>query len=65
MQITSASEPIRLIRAICVRKKLTTDISNLTDANQGENRDYALKGHGLHLALGIALGFSVHVIFAL
>ena len=32
---------------------------------QGENRDYALKGHGLHLALGIALGFSVHVIFAL
>ena len=26
---------------------------------------YALKGHGLHLALGIALGFSVHVIFAL
>ena len=41
-------------------EKSTTDISNLTDANQGENRDYALKGHDLHLALGIALGFSVH-----
>ena len=46
-------------------KKLTTDIRDLTDANPDENRDYALKGHDLHLALGIALGFSVHVIFAL
>ena len=46
-------------------KKLTTDIRDLTDANLGENRDYALKGHDLHLAQGIALGFSVHVIFAL
>ena len=36
--ITSASEIIRLIRGICVQKKLTTDIRDLTDANPGENQ---------------------------
>ena len=55
---------------LSVFKKITTDIirkahqakasRDLTDANQGENPAYALKGHGSHLALGIALGFSVH-----
>ena len=41
MQISSASESIRLICVICVRKKLTTDIRDNTDFNHGIYLDLA------------------------